>query len=369
MTSLLSWGIFDIEKKIVYATGMSYKPHTMFSTKKIAIFALLGASISFSHADTVECSSQKYFTDNQCQVCQTAGDAATTDTSITLTKQDLSWENTLDGINQNFYETSQSSAEIKTNIATAPTTWDEKGLTWGTDVVWKDLDGLNMFSLDAGKTLTIKTIADKTSVALTSPKQVTDAYFVVKVPISYYELKMGTFKESEKKTVNYCVSYTPKKSTTTTTTNTSTTTNTTTTSTTPKTTTTTTPTTTTATPTTTKPTTTSTTTPSTTTPTSTSTTTPTKTTDDTATPDLNSAGTPPIDASTDTTAETTDTTASKDTTSEDIPAYNAKPKLNSAGSDPTKVATGPAENMAIIIAALLLAVMLFPKLNKVLEGK
>ena len=42
----------------------------------------------------------------------------------------------------------QSPAEIKTNIATAPATWD-KLVLWGTDVVWKDLDGLNMFSLDA----------------------------------------------------------------------------------------------------------------------------------------------------------------------------------------------------------------------------
>lgn len=68
-----------------------------------------------------------------------------------------------------------------------------------------------MYSLDAGKTIQIKTIKADTSITLTSPKQPTDPYLVVKTPISYYELKMGTFKESEKKTKNYCVSYTPKK--------------------------------------------------------------------------------------------------------------------------------------------------------------
>mgnify|MGYP003442927145 FL=1 len=42
----------------------------------------------------------------------------------------LEWENDLAGINQNFYETSQSIAEIKTNIGTAPNPWDETGLEW-----------------------------------------------------------------------------------------------------------------------------------------------------------------------------------------------------------------------------------------------
>ena len=126
MTRYCQGGFFDIENKVVYSLGMSYKPHIMFSPKKIAILAIGIASISLSHADVVECTSQKYFSDNQCQVCQDGGDATSTDTSITLPKQDLSWENTLDGINQNFYETSQSPAEIKTNIATAPATWDEK---------------------------------------------------------------------------------------------------------------------------------------------------------------------------------------------------------------------------------------------------
>lgn len=78
-----------------------------------------------------------------------------------------------------------------------------------------------MYSLDAGKTIQIKTIKADTSITLTSPKQPTAPYFVVKTPISYYELKMGTFKESEKKTKNYCVSYTPKKAAVTTTTSSS----------------------------------------------------------------------------------------------------------------------------------------------------
>ncbi len=322
----------------------------MFSPKKIALLAIGLASISLSHADVVECTSQKYFSDNQCQICQDGGDATSTDTSITLPKQDLSWENTLDGINQNFYETSQSPAEIKTNIATAPATWDEKGLDWGTDVVWKDLDGLNMFSLDAGKTITVKNIADKTSVTLTSPKQVADPYFVVKVPISYYELKMGTFKESEKKTVNYCISYKPKKTTTTPPATNTTTTTTPPAATTPPKTTTTTP-------------------PATTPPAATTqpkTVTPPTTTD--TTPDLNSASDAPADTAPDTTS---DTTTTKDTGT-DIPSYNAKPvkpTLNSAGKDPTRVPTGPAENMFIVIAALLLTVLLFPKINKIFEGR
>lgn len=305
----------------------------MFSSKKIAILALGLAVTSLSYGDTVACADKKYFSDNECQVCQDGGEVETTATSITLTKQELSWENELDGINQNFYETSQNPAELKTNIATPPTTWDEKGLTWGSDVVWKDLDGLNMFSLDAGKKITIKTIADKTSVALTNAKQVTDPYFVVKVPISYYELKMGTFKESEKKTVNYCISYTPKKPTTTTP------------------------------PATTTPTTT---TPKTTTPTTT-TTPKTVTPPVTETPELNSA---PEELEVKD-KETPEKPVEETSEDDDIPSYNAKPvkTLNSAGSDPTRVEAGPAENMLIVIATLLLAVLLFPKVNRIFEGK
>jgi hypothetical protein len=159
----------------------------------------------------VECSSKTYFSDNQCEVCYDGGEVTPDINGVKLKEVVLEWENDLAGINQNFYETSQSIAEIKTNIGTAPNPWDETGLEWWSDIVWKDLDGLNMYSLDAGKTIQIKTIKADTSITLTSPKQPTAPYFVVKTPISYYELKMGTFKESEKKTKNYCVSYTPKK--------------------------------------------------------------------------------------------------------------------------------------------------------------
>ena len=109
---------------------MSYKILTMFSLKKIAIFSLGLASVSLSYADIIACADKQYFSDNECQVCQDGGEVSTTATNITLTKQDLSWENELDGINQNFDKTRQAPAEIKKNIATAPTTRDEKGLTW-----------------------------------------------------------------------------------------------------------------------------------------------------------------------------------------------------------------------------------------------
>lgn len=144
-------------------------------------------------------------------MCYEGGEVTPDATGVKLKEVILEWENNLDGINQNFYETSQNIAEIKTNIGTAPNPWDETGLEWGTDVKWTDNDGLNIFSLDAGKTIQIKTISGEVSIPLTSPKQPTNPHLVVKIPISYYELKMGTFKESEKKTKNYCVSYTPKK--------------------------------------------------------------------------------------------------------------------------------------------------------------
>lgn len=194
-----------------------------------------------------------------------------------------------------------------------------------------------MFSLDAGKKITVKTIADKTSVPLTGVKEVTDPYFVVKIPISYYELKMGTFKESEKKTVNYCVSYKPKKPTTTT------------------------PATTTPTPATT-PATTPTTPPKVETPKTTTPVTPPKTVTPPTpeTTELNSAEDAPV---------TEKVVDDANTGDEGIPSYNAKPvqTLNSADTDPTRVAAGPAENMFIVIAALLVATLLFPKLNRVFE--
>lgn len=231
-------------------------------------------------------------------------------------------------------------------MGTAPATWDENGLDWGTDVVWKDLDGLNMYSLDAGKTITIKTIKDATGIPLTSMKKdVTKPYLVVKIPISYYELKMGTFNESEKKTVNYCVGYMPKKvagttSSTGTNTNTSTTT----------------------------------TTPTTTVPPATNTNT---TSTNTHTSTTGNSGTTPTNTTTTTVNDPVnkDTSEVKDTSitsiDDEIPTYNAKVTLNSAGSNPadapSRVETGPAGNMFMVIAALLLSLVLFPKFNKVLN--
>jgi hypothetical protein len=277
----------------------------------------------------VECSSQAYFADNQCQVCYDGGEITPDTKGVKLNEQDMSWENTLSGINQNFYETSQSIAEIKTNIGTPITPWDETGLEWGPDVIWKDNDGLNYFTLVAGNTIKIKTIKDATEVALTSPKQPANPYFVVKVPISYYELKMGTFNESEKKTKTYCVGYKPKKVAGTTTTQT----------------------------------------PNTQTTTPSTTTTPT-----TSNPPLEKSTNP--EQSTETVIpeklveRDPEEILAEDTTEEEIPVYNAKVSLNSAGTDPTaseasRIQTGPAENMLVLIAALLLSMVCLPKINRI----
>jgi len=302
-----------------------------------------------------ECSAEKYFSDNQCQVCYTANEEAKSDTKgFLLPASDIPWENTLDGINQNFYKSSQSVPEIKTNLGTAPATWDEKGLTWSTDVVWKDLDGLEMFSLDAGKTINIKSIEKDTLLPVNSIKDATSPYLVLKLPISYYELKMGTFKESAKKTTNYCISYTTKKvagtttSTNTATTNTNTTaSNNTTTSTNPTTQNTT---------------------------TNTNTTTASNTTTNNTTTNTTSNNTSTTNSDTADTNTTTEDTADTSTTTinDEIPSYDAKVTLNSAGTDPTaseasKIQTGPAENMLVLMAAILLSLALFPKVNTLLN--
>lgn len=313
-----------------------------------------------------ECSAEKFFSDNQCQVCYTANEEAKSDTKgFLLPASDIPWENTLDGINQNFYESSQSVPEIKTNLGTSPATWDEKGLTWSTDVVWKDLDGLEMFSLDAGKTINIKSIEKDTLLPVNSIKDVTSPYLVLKLPISYYELKMGTFKESAKKTTNYCVSYKTKKVAGTTTTQ-STTTNTT------NTTTTNTNTNSSNSNTTTSNNSSSNTQNATNTTTASNTNTASNnTTTNTNTASNNTSTTNSDTGDTNTTTEDTADTATT-TINDEIPSYDAKVALNSAGTDPTaseasKIQTGPAENMLVLMAAILLSLALFPKMNTFLN--
>ncbi len=324
--------------------------------------AALAQTTTVEPLTPAECSAEKYFSDNQCQVCYTATEEAKSDTKgFLLPAADIPWENELDGINQNFYKSSQSVPEIKTNLGTAPATWDEKGLTWSTDVVWKDLDGLEMFSLDAGKTIKIKSIEKDTLLPVNSIKDSTNPYLVLKLPISYYELKMGTFKESAKKTTNYCVSYTTKKVAGTTTTQNTTTTNTNTTTSSNNT-----------------GTTNTTSTNQNTTTTNTNTTASSNNTSNTNTNTQNTNNTTATNntTSSDTSSNSSDTTA-EDTnstidTNEEIPAYNAKVTLNSAGTDPlaseaTHVATGPAENMLVLMAAILLSLALFPKINTLLN--
>lgn len=293
----------------------------------------------------VECSSKTYFSDNQCEVCYEGGEVTPDTNGVKLKEVILEWENDLDGVNQNFYETSQNIAEIKTNIGTAPNPWDETGLEWGTSIKWTDNDGLNIYSLDAGKTIQIKTIKADTNITLTSPKQPADPHFVVKIPISYYELKMGTFKESEKKTKNYCVSYTPKKGAGTNATNSNTagtTSNTNASS---------------------SGTASSNTTSSNTSATNSSTTTNSSSNTSTTSGTNNSTVTDAPEADTGTTNTTTEKIDNE------IPSYDAKVTLNSAGTDPlaseaSHVATGPAENL-LFIAAILLSVLMFPKMNQI----
>lgn len=67
-----------------------------------------------------------------------------------------------------------------------------------------------------------------------------------------------------------------------------------------------------------------------------------------------------------------DTKTNNDSTAisdEEIPSYDAKVTLNSAGTDPlaseaSHVATGPAENL-LLIAAVLLSIIMFPKMNQI----
>lgn len=105
--------------------------------KRIFIACLALSIVSTTLAQTasestpaVECSSKPYFSDNQCDVCYEGGEVTPDTNGVKLKTVTLEWENDLDGINQNFYETSQSIAEIKTNIGTAPNPWDETGLEW-----------------------------------------------------------------------------------------------------------------------------------------------------------------------------------------------------------------------------------------------
>ncbi len=293
----------------------------------------------------VECSSKTYFSDNQCEVCYEGGEVTPEASGVKLKEVVMEWENDLDGINQNFYETSQDIAEIKTNIGTPSSPWDETGLEWGADVVWKDIDGLNMLTLNPGKTIQVKIIKADSNITLTSPKQPADPHIVVKIPISYYELKMGTFKESDKKTKNYCVSYTPKKVAGTNATNSNTagtTSNTNTSS---------------------SGTASSNTTSSNTSATNSSTTTNSSSNTSTTSGTNNSTVTDVPEADTGTTNTATEKIDNE------IPSYDAKVTLNSAGTDPlasqaSHVATGPAENL-LFIAAILLSVLMFPKMNQI----
>lgn len=78
----------------------------------------------------VECSSKTYFTDNKCDICQDGGEITTNSTTAIINAQELTWENSLTGINQNFYKSGQPSPEIKTNIGSPSVTWDQAGLDW-----------------------------------------------------------------------------------------------------------------------------------------------------------------------------------------------------------------------------------------------
>jgi len=120
----------DIRKVLWYHYGM--KNHILISIALGSIVPMIALAQATEETTTeptdptkVECSSQTYFKDNQCQVCYDGGEITPDSKGVKLNQQDMSWENTLTGINQNFYETSQSLAEIKTNIGTVTTPWDE----------------------------------------------------------------------------------------------------------------------------------------------------------------------------------------------------------------------------------------------------
>ena len=91
---------------------------------------MLFTIVNTTFAETVDCASNPKYAEYKCDVCYDGGNAATDNTGITLKEEVFSWENKLDGINQNFYKESQAPLEIVTNIGTTPANWDGTGVEW-----------------------------------------------------------------------------------------------------------------------------------------------------------------------------------------------------------------------------------------------
>lgn len=165
-----------------------------------------------------------------------------------------------------------------------------------------------------------------TKVSISNTTAGTDP-ILIKIPIKYHEIATGSFSESSEKTSNFCVSYTPQKvagSATAPSTNTA-------------------------------PPPASSNTPAAPAP---KTTAPAPSTAPKTTAPLPSA---PADENEETSATNID---------DEIPTYNAKVTYNSAPANRTAVAAtrvpaGPVGNMFILLAAIMLSVLLYPKIGKV----
>jgi len=301
--------------------------------------------VSITYADSVSCDPE-IFKKNSCDICYDWWEIGVNDKSITFPETIITWENKSENFNHNIYKASQNDADIITDIGTVEENWHETAIVWAESVVWSKFAGVDKYILASKQKIDFRKIEKNTVVPMSNFKTSTIP-IVLKIPIKYHEIESGSFTQWAEKTSNNCISYSPKitANTTTTSSNVST----------PPPTTTTVPKTNTNTNTTTNS--------NTSTPPPTTTTVPKTSTTETPETVPPVVEKPPVESS-DKRAP-----AENKLTDDEIPYYNAKVSLNAAGPDPTmaaatRVAAGPAENMLVFWVALMLSLLLFPKLNK-----
>lgn len=129
----------------------------MLSTKKLFFLSatlsiIFLNSFSFAAIESVECSTNKLFSDNECGVCYKQSNAVTgTGTALEITDIKVPWKNTQTGISEVAFEIDNDIPKIISDhkIVTDPDVLDE---LWKFTNPWT---GIGEYALASGKETTL----------------------------------------------------------------------------------------------------------------------------------------------------------------------------------------------------------------------
>ena len=162
---------------------------------------------TFAEPESVECSGEKDFTANNCDVCYTEtypSEKTPTGWSTTLTDFSIPWVHGDGDLAELIYDTEQKYPEIKgTPIVTLSANEAKDVWKYDETLLWTTFDDHREFVLQKNEDVALYTLQEDQSITLSGTQE--NDHFLILTPLSFRDFNTDTNTETEPKTRNICI--------------------------------------------------------------------------------------------------------------------------------------------------------------------